>query len=58
MFIPVSCVMAQKKLSLACEIAVPPAPIASTVSTFQVSVSNPNTGISGAIIEAVVIKLL
>ena len=52
---PESWVTAQKKLSLACEMAIAPAPIANTVNTFIVSESKPRLTKRGAMIEAVVI---
>ena len=52
---PESCVTTQKAESLACEIARAPAPIASVVKTFKISVSSPRGLSSGATIEAVVI---
>ncbi len=52
---PESCVTTQKAESLACEMARAPAPIASVVKTFKISVSSPRGLSSGATIEAVVI---
>ena len=52
---PDSWVTAQKKLSLACEIAIAPAPIAKTVKTRIISESSPNVTKIGLMIEAVVI---
>ncbi len=46
--------MTQKKLSLAWEIAMPPAPMANTARTFINSLSNPRGTNKGAITEAVV----
>ncbi len=52
---PESWVTAQKKLSFAWEMAIAPAPVASTANTLIVSESNPKLPSSGAMIEAVVI---
>jgi len=52
---PDSWVTAQKKLSLACEIAIAPAPIAKTANTRIDSESSPKVPKMGAMMEAVVI---
>ncbi|HSI77971.1 MAG TPA: hypothetical protein VK957_18875 [Lunatimonas sp.] len=48
--------MAQRKLSLAWETAIAPAPVAKTVITFRDPESSPSVAINGTIIEAVVTK--
>ena len=52
---PESCVTTQKAESLAWEMARAPAPIASVVKTFSISVSSPRGLSSGATMDAVVI---
>lgn len=49
------CVITQKKLSLAWETTLEPAPIATTVIALSMGASKPREGIKGTIIDAVVI---